>query len=125
MCNFAEKTHGYMDLLKKNTPFFWDDQAQRTFDNLKHALTHSPMIHPPDYSKEFLLYIAASATTIAMVLSQDNLHGQQHMIYYASKNLLDSETHYSGVEKLELATVIAVQKFHHYILLRTTTVLEN
>ena len=40
MCNFAEKTHSYMRLLKKNTPFFWDDQDQWVFDNLKHALTH-------------------------------------------------------------------------------------
>ena len=48
--NFAEKTHGYMRLLKKDTPLFWDDQSQRAFDNLKHALTNSPVIHPPDYS---------------------------------------------------------------------------
>ena len=114
-----------MRLLKKNTPFFWDDQAQHTFDNLKHALTHSPVIHPPFYSKNFLLYIAASATTIAMVLVQDNLHGQEHVIYYTSNNLIDSETRYSHVDKLALATVIAVQKFHHYILLRTTTVLAD
>ena len=45
VCNFAEKTHGYMSLLKKDTLFFWDDQAQRAFDNLKHDLTHSPIIH--------------------------------------------------------------------------------
>ena len=70
MCNFAKKTHGYMHILKKDTPFYWDDQAQQAFDNLKHALTHSPMIHPPDYSKDFLLYIVAS--TIAMVLVQEN-----------------------------------------------------
>ena len=70
------------------------------------------MIHPPpDYSKDFLLYIVASATTIAMVLVQENLHGQEHVIYYASKNLMDSETRYSRVEKLALATVITVQKF--------------
>ena len=25
---FIEKTHGYMCLLKKDTLFFWDDQAQ-------------------------------------------------------------------------------------------------
>ena len=25
VCNFAEKPHGYMCLLKKNTPFLWDD----------------------------------------------------------------------------------------------------
>ena len=74
MCNFVEKTHGYMRLLKKNTPLFWDDQDQCAFDNIKHALTHSPMIHPPDYSKYFLLYIVASATTITMVLVQENLH---------------------------------------------------
>ena len=69
------------------------------------------------------MYIVSSATTIAMVLAQDNLHGQEHMSYYAGKNLLDSETRYSHVEKLSLAIVIFVQNFCHYILLRTTTVL--
>ena len=58
-----------------------------------------------------------------MVLVGENLHGQEHVIYYASKNLMDSETRYSHVEKLALATVIAVQKFRHYILLHTTTIL--
>ena len=47
------------------------------------------------------------------------------MIYYASKNLMDSETRYSHVEKLALAMVIAVQNSRHYILLRTTTVLAD
>ena len=70
--NFAEKTHGYMCLLKKDTPFFSDDQAQRAFDNVKHTLTHSLVIHPRDYSKNFLLYVAASTTTIGMVLSQED-----------------------------------------------------
>ena len=81
-----------MRLLKKDTPFFWDDQDQCAFDNLKHALTHSPMIHPIDYSKDFLLYISASSTTITMVLVQENPNSQKHMIYYASKNLMDSKT---------------------------------
>ena len=44
------------------------------------------------------------------------------MIYYTSKSLLDSETRYSHVEKLSLATVIAVQKYRAYILLHTTTI---
>ena len=34
VCDFAEKTHGYMCLLKMNTLFLWDDQDQRYFDNL-------------------------------------------------------------------------------------------
>ena len=28
VCNFAEKTHDYMHLLKKDTPLFWSDQPQ-------------------------------------------------------------------------------------------------
>ena len=79
------------------------------------------MIHPPDYSKEFLLYLAASTTTIAMVLVQENPNSQEHVIYYASNNLMDSETWYSHIEKLTLSTVIAVEKFRHYIFLCTTT----
>ena len=117
--------HGYMCLLNKDTPFFWDDQAQWAFDNLKHALTHSPVLHPPNYSKEFMLYVVASTTTIGMVLLQEYSNGQEHMIYYLSKSLLDSETRYSRVEKLALATVIVVHKFCHYILLHTTIFLTD
>ena len=69
VCNFAEKTHDYMHLLKKDTPFFWDDQTQRAFDNPKHSLPHSPVTHPPDYSKDFILYVSTSSTTIGMVLA--------------------------------------------------------
>ena len=57
-----------------------------------------------------------------MVLIQTDEHDQEHVIYYASKSLLDSETRYSHVEKLALAMVIVVQKFRHYIFLRTATV---
>ena len=83
------------------------------------------MIHPSNYSKEFLLYVSTSTTTIEMVLALEDPNGQEHVIYYASKNLIDSETRHSHVEKLALATVIAVQKLCHYILLRTTTILAD
>ena len=72
-----------------------------------------------------MLYVVASTTTIGMVLVQQYSNGQEHMIYYLSKSLLDSEIRYSHVEKLALDTVIAVQKFRHYILLRTTIVLTD
>ena len=125
VCNFAEKMHGYMHLLKKRTPFIWDDQDQWDFDNLKHAITHSPMSHPPNYSKDFLLYIDASTTTIGMVLVHEDSNGQEHVIYYLSKRIIEFETQYSHVEKLALAMVIVVQNFRHYILLCTTTILAD
>ena len=69
------------------------------------------------------MYVASSTSTIRMVLVLDNPNGQEHVIYYKSKSLIDSKTHYSRVEKLALAMVIVVKIFLHYILLRTTTVL--
>ena len=86
-------------------------------------MTHSPVIHPLDYSKDFLLNVASSTTIIGMVSVQEDPKGQEHVIYYASKNLINYETQYSCVEKLALAMVIFVQKFRHYIFLRTTMVL--
>ena len=68
------------------------------------------------------MYVAASLSTIGVVLIQIDEHNEEHVIYYASKSLIDSETQYSHVEKLSLAKVIAVQNFRHYIFLRTTTI---
>ena len=102
-----------MRLLKKDTPFVWDDFVQCAFDNLKHALTHAHLLQPPNYPKDYSLYVAMSLSTIGMVLVQIDENDIEHVIYYARKNILDSKTHYSHVEKLALATVIAVQKFHH------------
>ena len=66
------------------------------------------MLQPPDYTKDYFLYVAASLSTIGMVLVQTDENDQEHVIYYVSKSLLESETHYSNVEKLALDTVIAV-----------------
>ena len=83
------------------------------------------MLQPPDYTKDYSLYVVASLSTIGMVLVQTDEHDLEHVIYYASKSLLNSKTRYSHVEKLALAMVIAVQKFCHYILIRTTTVYDD
>ena len=83
------------------------------------------MISPPDYSRDFLLYVAASLETIGMVLVQEDEELQEHVIYYLSRNLIDAELRYSHVEKLSLATVHVVQRLRHYILLRQTLVVAH
>ena len=107
-----------MCLLKKDTPFYWDERAQESFEALKQALALAPVISPPDYSRDFLLYVVASLEMIGMVLVQEDEDLQEHVIYYLSQNLIDAEIHYSHVEKLALANVHAVRRLRHYILLR-------
>ena len=106
-----------MRLLKKDTTFCWDEQSQESFDAFTQALASASVISPPDYSRDFLLYVAASMETIGMVLVQENEDLQEHVIYYLSRNLIDAEIRYSHVDKLALATVHAVQRLRHYILL--------
>jgi hypothetical protein len=73
-----------MRLLKKDIPFYWDDAAQCSFDALKHTLTTSPLLQPPNYNKDFLLYLAVAESTIGMVLVQEDDLFIEYMIYYLS-----------------------------------------
>jgi hypothetical protein len=68
--NYVEITKGFMRLLKKDVPFHWDEAAQRSFAALKCALTSTPLLRPPNYNKDLLLYLAVAELTIGMVLVQ-------------------------------------------------------
>jgi hypothetical protein len=84
IANYAEITKVFMHLLKKYVPFFWDKDAQHAFDALKHALTTMPLLRPPNYNKDFLLYLVATESTIGMVLVQEDDSFSEYVIYYLS-----------------------------------------
>ena len=111
-----------MHLLKQDIPFVWDETTQLDFEALNKSLLSAPFLCPPDYSRDFILYLAASESTIGVVLVQEDDKLQEHVIYYLSRALAVPELRYSHVEKLALAIVYVVQRLRHYILLKTTTV---
>jgi hypothetical protein len=92
---------------------------------LKEALNKSPLISPPDFDKDYILYLSASEVSVAGVLVQLGDDGKEHVIYYINKNLSGPPLKYNHEEKLALAVVLTVQKLCHYILLRTTKVVED
>ena len=114
-----------MRLLKQDTPFVRDEPAQLAFEALKKALLSAPLLRPPDYSRDFILYLAASESTIGVVLVQENDKLVENVVYYLSRALVGPELKYSHIEKLALAAVYAVQRLRHYILLRTTNVVAD
>ena len=57
-----------MRLLKKGAPFYWNDQAQWSFEALKKDLTINLLHSLLDFSSDFILYFATSDSTIGMVL---------------------------------------------------------
>ena len=70
--NYANITKGFMCLLKQDTPFIWDETAQLAFKALKKYLLLAPLLHPPNYSRDFILYLAVFKLTIGVVLVQEN-----------------------------------------------------
>jgi hypothetical protein len=115
--NYAEITRGFTRLLKKDSEFVWDKVANMMpFEALKLSLTKAPLLFPPDYSRDYFLYLAVSEYTIGMVLVQEDDNHDEHVIYYLSRNLSSTEVKYQHVEKLALDAVQAVQRFRHYIL---------
>lgn len=83
--------------------------AKESFERLKGLLISAPLLRPPNYHYDYTLYLAAADTTIGMVLVQTDDDDTKNVIYYLSRNLLDTETRYAHVEKLALAAICAVQ----------------
>jgi hypothetical protein len=55
--NYAELTLGFTRLLKKGYEFVWDETANKAFEALKLSLTRTPLLFPPDYSRDYFLYL--------------------------------------------------------------------
>ena len=72
IASYAEIMKGFMRLLKKGVPFYWDDQVQWSFEALKNALMTTPLLSPQDFIQDFILYLASSNSKIGMVLVQDD-----------------------------------------------------
>jgi hypothetical protein len=89
------------------------------------VLSNAPLINAPDYNRDYILYISASAVSVAGVLVQLGDDNHEHVIYYVSKNLSGPPLKYKHEEKIALAVVLVVQKLRHYILLRTTKVVAD
>ena len=66
--NYAKITKGFMGLLKQDTPFLWDETTQLAFEALKKDLLSAPLLRPPYYTKDFILYMVVLESTRGVVL---------------------------------------------------------
>ncbi|XP_031486841.1 uncharacterized protein LOC116255195 [Nymphaea colorata] len=97
-------------MLKKGL-FAWTDQSRKAFDQLKAAMLAAPVLTLPDFTKEFLVETDASDTGVGAVPSQSG-----HPIAFISKALMQRAKPLSTYEKELLAIVMAVKKWHPYLI---------
>ena len=102
-------------LLKKDAKFEWTDEGKIAFKSIKDAISMSPVLISPDYSKEFHIFSFASEDTIAGVLLQKNKEGQEQPIAFMSRALQNSELKYTMMEKQAYAIFKSLKHFITYI----------
>jgi hypothetical protein len=64
----AERALPFFKLLRKSGPFVWTDDAEEAFQKLKRYLTSPPIVVASEPGEPLLLYIAATAEVVSMVL---------------------------------------------------------
>ncbi|KAL0439630.1 UNVERIFIED_CONTAM: Transposon Ty3-I Gag-Pol polyprotein [Sesamum latifolium] len=98
------------NLLKKNTPFNWNDRCAQSFEELKRRLTSAPILALPSGDGGYVVYTDASRQGLGCVLMQ---HGK--VIAYASRQLRPHEMNYP-THDLELAAIVhALKIWRHYL----------
>ena len=104
-------------LTHKNTPFKWDEETEKVFQELKQRMSESPVltIPSPNHDHPFSITINASNFAIGGVLTQDQGNGHQP-ITYTSRKLSDAEQNYVAHEKEMLVIMHALEKWRVYLL---------
>ncbi|WVZ88094.1 hypothetical protein U9M48_034647 [Paspalum notatum var. saurae] len=108
--NFSLIAKPLFDLLKKGTLFIWTTAHTSSFEALKHALSQTPVLSLPDFTKPFCIEADASGVGIGAVLLQEG-----HPLAYISKPLGPKSLGLSTYEKEYLAILLAVQQWRHYL----------
>jgi hypothetical protein len=85
--------------LKNDAEFIWGVEQQAVFKEIKQYLPKPPVLKVPQSGVPFQLYIAAENDVIGDVLIQE-IEGNEHIITYVSRRLLDVEARYQFIEKL-------------------------
>ena len=71
--NFSKIAKPLTELLKKNTPYVWNDKTKEAFISLKTLLIIEALLQYPDFPKPFILTRDASNDAIGAVLSQGSI----------------------------------------------------
>ncbi|CAM8969262.1 unnamed protein product [Rhodiola kirilowii] len=113
--DFSKKALPLSTLLQKEVPFEFTNTCKEAFDELKKALTSTPVIQTPDWKKPFEIMCDASDFAVGAILGQ-KIDKKAGVIYYASRTLDPAQRNYSTTEKELLAVVFALEKFRPYLL---------
>ncbi len=112
--NFSMLARPLIELTKKDAPFDWGEPQEKSFENLKSALTNAPVLAHPNYDLPMEIMCDACGYGIGGVLQQ-RVEDVEQPLAYASRLLSKAEQNYSITELECLALVWCLKKFRGFI----------
>ena len=114
--DYTTLTASLCELTKKSVPLTWTKEHDTIFEQLKFALTQSPVMGFFDLSKDAFVTVDASPVGFSAILSQCESGSDYHRaIVYASRSMSAAESRYSQTEKEALRILWAVQYFQIFL----------
>ncbi|MEJ1287967.1 hypothetical protein NN561_018994 [Cricetulus griseus] len=83
--SFAELAAPLYPLTKATTPFTWEKEHQKAFDDIKRALLSAPALSLPNINKPFTLYVDEKAGVAKGVLTQQIGPWKRPVVYFSKK----------------------------------------
>ena len=113
--SFAMLAQPLNKLMRKNTPFAWNDEHEEAYNQLMSKLAENATLAHFDHNLPVLVKTDASKKGVAGLLLQKH-EDQWRIVSCCSRRLSHSEENY-GITDLEgLAVMYTVTKFRHYLL---------
>ena len=93
-------------LVGKKTPFKWEAEQQKAFDEIKRIMAKETILAYPDFSKPFHIYTDASNTQLGAVIMQED----KPLAFY-SRKLNSAQKNYTTGEQELLSIVETLKEF--------------
>jgi len=103
--DFARVARPMNVLMRKDEKWWWGNEQQKAFDELKKVFTSKPVLAAPDLDKEFRVEADALNYATGGVLSMKCSDEKWRPVAFISKSLSDTERNYKIHDKEMLAVV--------------------
>ncbi|XP_073138696.1 uncharacterized protein [Henckelia pumila] len=120
----ADKSLPFFEALRKKKNFEWNEESEKSFQDLKAYLKQLPVLNKPTQGEALFLYFAVTPREVSLFLVRRD--GTNHQpIYFVSHALKGAKLNYLTQENLALALVITARKLRPYFFSHPITVLTN
>ncbi len=114
--NFSQLAIPLTNLTKKGEGIGnWDMKFDQAFESLKSAISSSPILISPNWTKPFPGHVDASNNAMGGMLTQLDEEGKDRAIAFFSKKLSPAEQNYSTNDRELLGLVYFLQRFRCYL----------